>query len=348
MKRFLTLSCIVGIALAARAQQQTLDDSTNHFWRFEKINTDNDWARHFRIGAVVGMNISASFSTKGQFNVSSYNPASGVYDDGYVRVDQTGNAGGYTGYWGYDNASQLNGTTLTMHSASLFTISGTANIDGGPFPGFEMAYGNDLWYWGRACVGWEAGFGLLPISITDDHPMSASVNQWVYTFDTGSIVVPTAPYQGGSSGTGPLIPDTPTSETSQTISGTITGTRTLKVMLYTLRFGPTFSWDWSEYFGMSLGAGPAIGVVSGNYEYDEIITAGGIPATNVGKFGATDMVFGGYLNAMLVYHAVDQGDFYAGVQYMPMSDAIFSSGGRTGQLNLHGQLFFSIGLNWPF
>ena len=39
-------------------------------------------------------------------------PISGVnhdYDDGYVRVDVSTNAGGLTWYWGYDNSSQVPG-----------------------------------------------------------------------------------------------------------------------------------------------------------------------------------------------------------------------------------------------
>jgi formylglycine-generating enzyme len=37
------------------------------------------------------------------------------YDDGYVLVDSTGNAGGYTRYWGYDNASQIVNGLLVLH-----------------------------------------------------------------------------------------------------------------------------------------------------------------------------------------------------------------------------------------
>jgi hypothetical protein len=47
-------------------------------------------------------------------------------------------------------------------------------------------------------------------------------------------------------------------------------------------------------------------------------------------------------------HVVDNGDIYVGAQYMPMGDAAFSNGGREGRLNLGGQLYFSIGINWPF
>ncbi len=47
----------------------------------------------------------------------------------------------------------------------------------------------------------------------------------------------------------------------------------MDVWLYTLRFGPTFYWDLSDNVGMTLGAGPAVGLVSGDYKYNEMITA---------------------------------------------------------------------------
>jgi len=343
--------CLMGIALAASAQPDTFEGNpdTNAFIRIPR-DTD-DWTRHFRIGALLGMNISANFNEKGIFGIPS---APGVYNDGYVREDQTGNAGGYTGYWGYDNASQYNAAaqTLTMHSSSQYATSGSSQDNGSLFPGVELVYGDNLWYWKHARVGWDLGFGLLPINITDSRPMSASVDQNTYVFNTGGIVMPGAPYRGGPGGTGePLIPDTPSSTSSQTYSdGTITGTRTLDVMLYTLRFGPSFYWDLSQNFSMSFGAGPAVGLVSGDYKYDEIITAGGVSARNTGSFGANDVTFGGYVNGTLMYHIEANGsaDIFVGAQYMPMTDATFSGGGREGQLNFGGQLYISAGINWPF
>ena len=119
-------------------------------------------------------------------------------------------------------------------------------------------------------------------------------------------------------------------------------------MLYTLRLGPTFYWDLTDHLSLSLGAGPAVGIVSGDYKYDEIITAGGVSANNSGRIGGTDFVYGGYVNATVLCHVMDNGDIYAGVQFMPMSNATISGGGRMGRLNLGGQLYFSVGINWPF
>ena len=299
---------------------------------FLRIPPDtDDWTRHFRIGALVGMNISANFSMNGTFGISGNNPSQGIFDNNsYVRTDNTGNAFGYTGYWGYNNPSQYNAgaQTLTMTAATSFSANNSAKENGGVFPGFEMAYGGNLWYWKHARVGWELGFGLLPISITDNESMPASINQSSYTFDTGGIVVPSAPYQGGFNRDGePTIPvplNITPSSTTNIPNGMVTGSQKLDVMLYTLRLGPTMYWDLTDHISLSLGAGPAVGLVSGDYKYDEMITASGVSAHNSGQNRGTDFVYGGYVNATVLCHVMDNGDIFAGAQFMPMSDATIS------------------------
>ncbi len=343
------LVACVGLTPVVLAQPESFGGNPDSYaFHLIPSNTD-DWTRHFRIGALVGMNISANFSRSGTFNISGNNPASGIFDDGYVRTDNTGNAFGQTGYWGYNHASQLSGNALTMTAATSYSASGSNKENGGAFPGFDMAYGDNLWYWKHARVGWELGFGLLPIDITDSSTLPASVNQLTYTFNTGGIVVPGAPYQGGFNRDGEsTISTNSSSSATSNPNGTVAGSQSLDVMLYNLRLGPTFYWDLSDHLSLSLGAGPAIGIVSGDYKYDEIITAGGISAHNSGRIGGTDFVYGGYVNATVLCHVIDNGDIYAGVQFMPMSNATISGGGRMGRLNLGGQLYFSVGINWPF
>jgi hypothetical protein len=317
-------------------------------WGIQKVSENDDWTRHFRIGAMVGLNISANFSMKGKFTIPGNNAASGIYDDGYVRVDDTGNAQGYTSYWGYNNQSQLVGSTLTMHSTTSYSASGSSEESGSAFPGFDMAYGGNLWDWGRTRIGWDLGFGLVPINITDNQTITGvSVNQTVYKFNTGTINVPGAPYQGPHNSAGnPTIFSNFTSYNT-TNSGTITGSHTLDVMLYTVRLGPSLYWDLNQYLGLSAGVGPAVGIVSGSLKYNDTINTG-TSVSNKGQIDATDLVYGGYVNASLMYHLEKNGDLYLGVQYMSLGNATISGGGRQGQLNLGGQVYITAGINWPF
>jgi hypothetical protein len=339
--------CLLGIAPVASAQPEI--DGKPDSSAFIRIPKDtDDWTRHFRIGALVGMNINARFNENGAFNISGNNPAGGIYDDGYVKPDQTGDPS-YTSYWGYNNASQYNAgnNTLTLSASTGFSASGNAKADGGLIPGLEMAYGGNLWYWKHARVGWELGFGYLPVNISGSSSQSATVTQTTFTFNTAGIVVPTAPYQGGPSGLGPLI-STAFASSTNTTTGNIAGSQSLDVTLYTLRLGPSFYWDLTDRLGMSLGAGPAVGLMSGDYKYDETVTVGGVSARNTGRISGTSLVYGGYVSAAVMYHVQNDADIYIGAQYMPMGNATISGGGRQGRLDLGGQLYFSVGINWPF
>ena len=297
-----------------------------------------------------GIEYQRQFQHEGSIQIPGNKAANGIYDDGYVLTDDTGNAGGWTSYWGYNNASQLSGSTLTMHSTTSYSPSGSSEASG-VFPGFDMAYGGNLFYMGRARIGWDLGFGLLPISITDKSSMPASVNQSIYTFNTGTIIVPGAPYQGGPSGNGPTIKTNIISVSSGTNNaGTLNGSQTLEVMLYTVRLGPSVYWDLNEHFGLSASAGPAIGIVSGDYKYDDIrVRQWPFAPAITGQIGATDLVYGGYVNTTLMYHVPNENaDIYVGAQFMSLGNASFSGGGREAQLKLGGQVYISAGINWAF
>jgi hypothetical protein len=130
--------------------------------------------------------------------------------------------------------------------------------------------------------------------------------------------------------------------------GTITGSRTIDTTLYVWRLGPLFQWELSPKFAVSLSAGPAIGLVSGDLKFNEVVTAGSTAGINKGSIGGSDVVFGGYAGATLMYHAVRNGDVYLGVQYMPLGSAQISGGGRQARLDLSGGIYITAGINWPF
>ena len=146
-----------------------------------------------------------------------------------------------------------------------------------------------------------------------------------------------------------MITNTPPTVTTALQSNCHRNSQSLDVMLYAMRLGPVILLgfnrarrhvDWEPvqplalYRAITNTTKPLLSTVSA-------LTIGA-------SSGRTDMVYGGYVNATVMYHAVENGDIYAGVQFMPMSDANFSGAGREGRLNLGGQLYFTIGINWPF
>ncbi|MDR3457972.1 MAG: hypothetical protein P4N60_11040 [Verrucomicrobiae bacterium] len=313
-----------------------------------------DWTRHFQVGAIMAFGIDAKFHEHGNFLV---NHGAGVYDDGYVHPDEIGDPK-VTSYWGYEKASQYDAAaqTIRLHSVSeLDNTTGNAKSNGDPSFGLDLAYGDDYAYFKPAHmrIGWELGLNFLPINVKDDSTLSANVTQVTDIYGTGGIQVPDAPYHGDPSGQGPLLSRNPSSSSSSSL-GTqqINGSRSLDMDLFAFRLGPSFFWDISENLGLSFSGGPVIGCVTGDYNFDETINLGGTITHNKGSFGDTEFVYGGYLNAMLKYHIVDNGRnayLFLGAQYTPMTTARISNGaGRTADLNLSGQVYISAGLGWPF
>lgn len=347
--------CVLASFVALHAEGA---DNSNRWLDRSSDSDEGIWMNHFRLGGFVGMNIKADFKLSGTFAVSGSSPGqSGVggvnhfYDDGYVRLDDTGNAGGYTSYWGYNNALQFDGAnTLTFHSANSYTTSGGAEVSASPQIGVDLAYGGHLYRMGSAFVGWELGFGWLPINIKDDSQLTATVSRTVHQFDTAGIVVPTAPYNGGSSGLGSTIRDTATALPDDVVGGaSVGGSRELDVTLYNFRLGPTVHWELHPKIAMAVSGGAAMGIINGDLKFNETLNfTGGGSANSSGSFSDTQLTYGGYLAGKLMYHAVENGDYYIAVQYMPMSSVTFSGGGREARLNMSGGLYISAGVNWPF
>src|SRR4051812_11189102 len=92
------------------------------------FGADFENPNRFSLGARFGMNFKAAF---GNSAVVDPGPAAAGanynYNDGYVRVDSSGNAGGLTWNWGYQNASQVVGGTMEFHAVQFDTPSGSAN-----------------------------------------------------------------------------------------------------------------------------------------------------------------------------------------------------------------------------
>lgn len=352
---WIALACV---ALPAPAQQDPFvrRQETLFSLPIGEIDRASDWTHNFRFGVIGGLNIHGDFKMSGTFKVANH-AAQGIYDDGYVRQDNFPNSQGYTSYWGYEDAGQNDGTALTMHSATSFTASEQSSGRARMIPGIEMAYSDDFWYWGRMRIGFESGVSILPIYLEDNRQMTATVTNSVLSFQiptgpNGTIELPDPPYHGGRDGIGPqmLLGGTPQSSIVDS-SDTVTGRRTINAGLGALRLGPTVLLGVSENFAVSASAGPVIGVVAGQYRFNENIQTTFGQAHNQGHFTSADLVYGGYVNVFAVYHFVDNDRdacLFIGGQYMPMTSATFSSSGRSARVDLSGQVYLSAGIGWPF
>lgn len=355
---FPAIASLIGIlAPVVTAEAQMTDEQIARYFGFDEPKVE--WLRHFRLGAAVAVNVKADFSSGSQFTVPGVNAgATGVggenhvYDDGFVKVDVTGNGEGLTWNWGYQNASQAQTPgRLFFHATDSYTAfpsSGSADCDAQV--GLELAYGGAITRVGSGLLGWEFGFTWLPLEVEHRFTSPATVSRTIHSYGYTFEQLPGAPYRGTFNGPGATIQDIAQFEGNDTQDGTLTSKQTLDVSLYAFRLGPTLHWELHPRIAVAVSAGGAFGIVAGDLDFDDTIVLDGGQGTVRfrGGTGSTEFVYGGYVGGTLMYHAVPNGDFYIGFQYMPLTSATFSGGGREAELDLSGSLYFTAGLNWPF
>jgi hypothetical protein len=108
-------------------------------------------------------------------------------------------------------------------------------------------------------------------------------------------------------------------------------------------------WEFARRWAVQGSAGGAVGLVTGEYKFDETITlASGSSSFNSGRIGTTEFVYGAYINGMVLFHVEEHGDIYAGLQFMTLSDSELDKDGRRARLDLGGAFSIIAGVNWPF
>lgn len=312
----------------------------------------DDWGKYLRLGAVSGINLRAEFSMSGVITPSS-GAAGTRYDDGFVGVDDTGNAGGYTSYWGYDNASQVQGGSIVYHRAnSISSPSGafaSGREDNGLDFGLDAAYGSVLTLWGRTLIGWELGFTYLPLSFQDTRSFAAQISRSTFSYAAPAFV-PEAPYTGGKGGVGPLLSTTGVPGVAgPPADGVLSGRRELDATLYNFKLGPTFYWDLSRRLALQASIGGSVALVNGDYSFQEIAEANDGSRTSLaGGFSSTRLAYGGYAGVNLLWHASEKADIFVGAQYLRLGSATYSGLGRRAKVDLNNGIYFTAGFNWPF
>jgi hypothetical protein len=312
-----------------------------------------EWTKHFRVGMQLAINIDAEFTTSGTFNIPH---KEGEFDDGFVKPDLTfdpNDPSPQTSNWGYQRGSQIRADgTLRFTRTEAFTADTTSRtLDDNPYVGMELAYGGPITRWGEALIGWEVGYSFLAIGISDRQPLTGEGDRFRrdHAYDEDGVVLPDPGYKGTDSGQGVVIDLNPTREEFFTETGDLTGSRKLDLSLHNLRFGPTLHYEFARRWAVQGSLGGAVGLVTGNYEFDETATfLDGSSARNRGSISMTDVVYGGYINGIVIFHVEEHGDLYAGLQFMSLSDTEVDEGGRRARLNLGAAVSLLVGINWPF
>jgi hypothetical protein len=311
--------------------------------RADDAVTDSPNPNWFSLGPQFGLNLNARFKYIGNVNPAN----SGNYDDGFVHPDSSGNAGGQTWNWGYQNASQVQGNNLTMHGSSA-ALNGTENQNDNLGAGFDLAYGRNLGTVLGGKWGLQAAFDFTAISIHDSQPISGTGALISDKYSLGGTTAPQAPYAGSFNGPGPLLGDSPTrTMTSETVL--ITGSRTLDAQIYALRLGPYFEFPFGQRWSGRLDGGLVLAVANTEYSFNETITYGnGQMVNNAGSSSEAEFNAGGYLEAKLLYAMTPSTSLFAGAQYEYLGNFSNTAGNEQAQLDMSSTVYILFGVEFDF
>lgn len=323
----------------------------------------------FGLSYRMGFNMSAQFENLGRLPmapilVPSATPGrmDRVYEDGYVRVDSTGNlplpgttVGGDTTYWGYRHPEQVTAgnQSVLMHRSWSDAGVTSPDVTDNPQHGLELSYQRTLGKSGPAFWGVEAAFGYTALGLRDQNPLSGTITRQTDAFNLGGLSAPSAPYDGPFAG-GPgsaFLGDTPLSSTWTTIPGgsTITGYRRFDADLYGGRLGPFVRLPISDRFAVTMSGGLAIVGVNSDFRFQETVSVmGASPFQRADAGTDSDVLVGGFFSGSLAYRMTRATDVFAGFQYQNLGDYTQLVGGRNAVVNLGDSIFVTLGLGYSF
>jgi len=340
----------VALPLAARAQ-----DTTN-VAGFALEENPPELLNKVSLSYRMGLNITVDFKRLGGFPaISDPGPATGStfnrnYDNGsYNRVDISGNNGGTTWYWGYQNASQLQGNSLVMESSSSPNNAVSKNNDNDPQHGFEASYSRQLYRHKNLRFGVEAAFGYALVDASDSRTLFARVDRIIDNFAIpgGVNVVPAAPYHGTFEGPGALLSSSPVRNTTViSRDAIIMGQRQIDSDIFTLRLGPYMEVPVYKNLSFILSGGLTLVVADTQFSYRETVTlldSGEVSGPRSSSGSQTDFLVGGYVAGSLSYAVTKEIGLFGGVQFQSAGESVTGSQTLNRQSVTHKEAVLDLG-----
>jgi hypothetical protein len=352
---------LAGSLLLATAASSSQDPPV-YLERTDSLDSTNRITGSIRFG----LNITGKFlNPGGGFNAR--NPAGNGrrtargdaynYDDGYVLKDSSGNAGGQTWYWGYDNSSQVNASqanSIDLHRVTAPGLPGENSADT-PSVGAEVSYDYQLGVkadWDQLRYGVEVAVNYMPFSfdINGSYNTSIATRTDTYAYTPGTTP-PGAPYQGGYGGPGFLLGSSPINSTTTLVPGAnLRVDDHFDADLWGFRLGPYIEDPLTEKFSLHASGGLAVGIVDANANWKETLTlpGGGGGTTTAGGGSDTAVKWGYYIGVDAVYQLSDHWGVDAGVQFQDLGTYSHDFGGRTAQLDLSQSVYVQLGVSYSF
>src|ERR1035438_2230717 len=231
-------------------------------------------------GANSGFNLTSP-STRRTPNGDPYN-----YDNGYVLTDISGNAGGMSWYWGYDNSSQVNfaNNTIAFDRTTMANVPkvGDSADDDSSRAGAELAYNYEIGIkenWHHLRYGLEFAVNWMPISLNNQSYFnvmrSLVTDTYSYTPGTtppGYNVPGELPYQGTYQGPDFVINVPPVGSVATALPGaSFLVQQNFDANLWGFRLGPYLEMPLSKRWSLHLSGGLAVGLLDSDASWRETL-----------------------------------------------------------------------------
>ena len=290
------------------------------------------------------LNTSVQFRGLGRHaSTSQPGPATGgaidrTYDNGYNRVDATGNAGDTTVHYGYRSTSQIGIGGLALTSASA---DGSVSIDDtSDFidPSANLEYRGSLGNWGEADWGVILGIGYQAVDgeASGSFVTDASVIEDHFSLGTTAREdMPIGPYAGTASGTAPRIGSIP-SRNLRTAAGSrlLNGSWEFTSELIPVTGGIYLETQIAGRLNAIVSAGMLAMFVNAELRYQETSTIGVLPSvTSRAADGTNDFILGGFVQLGVDWALWEKASIVAGARWQPTESFSHSVEGRTAELD---------------
>ncbi|HEY8962348.1 MAG TPA: hypothetical protein VIM57_09095 [Luteolibacter sp.] len=321
-------------------------------------------ASRWRVGASYApiLGLEAKFNGLGAFQ-SPFTPqplGGGIdydYDDGFVHVDSSGNAGGQTWNWGYENDSQYDPS-----GSGSINFSITNSLSDGRVDEHDNANGFEAFAYyemGKvafaplrdvnASWGFRGGLQYARVEMDNRASLSATLITTVDSFDLGGQIPPSAPYSGSFFGPGVLLSDSPTRSVVVGGAGLITGLRDLDADVFVTQFGSYLEVPLCRRFSVTAEGGVCLGIASGSYDFESSTTVTGLGTqTNAGHDSATRFLPGVYAGLSGIFHMNDDWSLQASGRYQYLKPFELGANGSDATLSFDSAFVVSLGVLYSF
>lgn len=310
------------------------------------------------------MGVDAEFTGLGRFE-SPNSPQFGtsgvdrVYDDGFNLVDVSGNAGGLTTNWGFQDASQFdaqagtislstfeslsNGSVETSDGAHL-SVQATAFYDVGELDGWSLSSENPARWGVRFDLGYQR------IEIGDNSTLTTDLVQNTDTFALNGVIPPTAPFSGSFGDPGPLLSDLGGfSQQISTGGGVVNGNREIEANLFLLSLGPYVELPVTKKLSVTAQVGGTLGIIGGEFSFtSETSLPGGASQSAAGKESETEVLGGFYVGAGLNYALNENWSLSADARYQYLNSFEIEANGSGAELDFGSFFLFNFGATYRF